>query len=185
MTLHLSLKPDGPDFIDLPWQLPLSEWREACSRWVELPMGIARHPIVFVQYGEELYAIKQNVAAACRKEYENLRELQRLNLPAVVPIGHGSLNEGDTQAVVITQFLSHSLPYRNLFTQPNLAYYRQFLLDAMAGLLVQLHLNGVFWGDCSLSNTLFRRDAGRRIEDRVKQPALVILRTDRRQVRPG
>jgi len=30
----------------------------------------------------------------------------------------------------------------------------------MAGLLVQLHLRGVYWGDCSLSNTLFRRDAG-------------------------
>jgi hypothetical protein len=26
--------------------------------------------------------------------------------------------------------------------------------------LVQLHLAGVFWGDCSLSNTLFRQDAG-------------------------
>jgi hypothetical protein len=26
--------------------------------------------------------------------------------------------------------------------------------------LVQLHLAGVYWGDCSLSNTLFRRDAG-------------------------
>ena len=27
-------------------------------------------------------------------------------------------------------------------------------------LLVQLHLAGIYWGDCSLSNTLFRRDAG-------------------------
>jgi hypothetical protein len=33
-------------------------------------------------------------------------------------------------------------------------------LDAIAGLLVQLHNVGVYWGDCSLSNTLFRRDAG-------------------------
>ena len=30
----------------------------------------------------------------------------------------------------------------------------------MAGLLVRLHLAGFYWGDCSLSNTLFRRDAG-------------------------
>jgi hypothetical protein len=30
----------------------------------------------------------------------------------------------------------------------------------MAGLLTQLHLAGVYWGDCSLSNTLFRQDAG-------------------------
>ncbi len=34
------------------------------------------------------------------------------------------------------------------------------MLDALAQLFVQLHLNGFFWGDCSLSNTLFRRDAG-------------------------
>jgi hypothetical protein len=34
------------------------------------------------------------------------------------------------------------------------------LLSAMAELLVRLHLGGFFWGDCSLSNTLFRRDAG-------------------------
>ena len=27
-------------------------------------------------------------------------------------------------------------------------------------LLVRLHLAGFSWGDCSLSNTLFRRDAG-------------------------
>jgi hypothetical protein len=35
------------------------------------------------------------------------------------------------------------------------------LLDAFAELLVRLHLAGFFWGDCSLSNALFRRDAGK------------------------
>ena len=33
-------------------------------------------------------------------------------------------------------------------------------IDALAVLLVRLHLTGFWWGDCSLSNTLFRRDAG-------------------------
>jgi uncharacterized protein DUF4032 len=37
---------------------------------------------------------------------------------------------------------------------------RTRLLDALAGLFVRLHLAGFYWGDCSLSNTLFRRDAG-------------------------
>jgi tRNA A-37 threonylcarbamoyl transferase component Bud32 len=37
---------------------------------------------------------------------------------------------------------------------------RARLLDALADLLVRLHLAGFFWGDCSLSNTLFKRDAG-------------------------
>ncbi len=34
------------------------------------------------------------------------------------------------------------------------------LLDAQVELLVRLHLAGFMWGDCSLSNTLFRLDAG-------------------------
>ena len=34
------------------------------------------------------------------------------------------------------------------------------LVDALALLLVRLHIAGFFWGDVSLSNTLFRRDAG-------------------------
>jgi hypothetical protein len=62
--------------------------------------------------------------------------------------------------VLITRYLDRSLPYRSLFMQRGLMGYREHLLDAIAGLLVQLHLVGVFWGDCSLSNTLFRRDAG-------------------------
>ena len=33
-------------------------------------------------------------------------------------------------------------------------------MDALALLLVRLHLEGFWWGDVSLSNTLFRRDAG-------------------------
>ena len=32
--------------------------------------------------------------------------------------------------------------------------------NAFAGLLVELHLAGLYWGDCSLSNILWRRDAG-------------------------
>ena len=39
--------------------------------------------------------------------------------------------------------------------------YRDRLLDAMALLLVDLHRGGVYWGDCSLANTLFRRDGDR------------------------
>jgi hypothetical protein len=42
---------------------------------------------------------------------------------------------------------------------PGLTRYRESLLDAIANLLVQLHIAGVYWGDCSLSNTLYRRDA--------------------------
>ena len=54
------------------------------------------------------------------------------------------------------------LPYRvvALRARPAIPYLGDRLLDALVGLLVRLHLAGFFWGDCSLSNTLFRRDAG-------------------------
>jgi hypothetical protein len=60
----------------------------------------------------------------------------------------------------MTRHLEFSLPYRALFSstlKPDTAIR---LLDALALLLVRLHLVGFAWGDCSLSNTLFRRDAG-------------------------
>jgi hypothetical protein len=42
---------------------------------------------------------------------------------------------------------------------PGFGSRRVQLLDAVAGLLVELHLAGCFWGDCSLSNVLYRYDA--------------------------
>ena len=52
------------------------------------------------------------------------------------------------------------MSYRWLFSRPRGAHSAEQLLDTMVELLVRLHLAGVFWGDCSLSNTLFRPDAG-------------------------
>jgi hypothetical protein len=66
----------------------------------------------------------------------------------------------DLEAVLITRHLDYSLPFRTLFARGGVPNLRVRLLDAGAELLVRLHLGGFFWGDCSLSNTLFRRDAG-------------------------
>jgi hypothetical protein len=62
--------------------------------------------------------------------------------------------------LLLTRHLQFSQPYRSLFTGRSLPQLRNRLLDALAGLFVRLHLAGFYWGDCSLSNTLFRRDAG-------------------------
>ena len=52
------------------------------------------------------------------------------------------------------------MSYRWLFSSPRGEHSAERLLDTLVELLVRLHLAGVFWGDCSLSNTLFRPDAG-------------------------
>ncbi len=156
----LFLRPGHPDFLDLPWDRPLEEWR-GHSRLVEVPRGISRHPVLFVNYDGVLYALKELPGGLAKKEYDLLRQMEELRLPAVPPVGHARTGgaEGDA-SVLLSRYLDYSLPYETLFTSSTLSSYRAYLLDALAGLLLQLHLAGVFWGDCSLANTLFRRDAG-------------------------
>ena len=128
-----------------------------------MPRGLSRHDVVFVAYDKRVYALKELPVAIGEREYDLLRELEERGLPAVVAVGHAHRRaDGATRrpACCITRFLEASVPYRTLFMQQGLDRYRERLLDAMAGLLVRLHLAGFVWGDCSLSNTLFRRDAG-------------------------
>lgn len=158
---RLYLRPGHPDFLDLPWQHPLPLWHKYTDRVEELARGLSRHPVVFINYEGDLYAFKELPADIADREYNLLRQMADLRLPVVKPVGHARVQHphGET-SVLITNFLDYALPYRSLFVSSSLARYQEHLLDAMAGLLVQLHLAGIFWGDCSLSNTLFRRDAG-------------------------
>lgn len=161
----LSVRPGHPDFIDLPWHLPLAAWPGATSRLVEVQRGLSRHEVVFVEYGAAVYALKELGPGRAEREYGLLRGMEERRLPAVVAAGHARARvaiDGEEQesSVLVTRYLDGSLPYRTLFMNQGLERYRERLLDAMAGLLVRLHLAGFYWGDCSLSNTLFRRDAG-------------------------
>jgi hypothetical protein len=156
------VRPGHPDFLDLPWHLPVETWNiSLCNRWVDLERGISRHPVVFVSYGKKIYAVKElpNVELA-EHEYENLRKMDTLGMPVVEAIGYAVLHRPNTEhsvSILFTLFLEFSIPYRSLFIKHGLERYRKRLLDAMESLLVRLHLAGVFWGDCSLSNILFKR----------------------------
>ena len=159
--IEMIVRPGNPDFLDLPWSMPLAKWEGYCSRLEQVPKGLSRHPVLFVNYDGILYALKEMAPGTAEQEYDLLRQAEEASLPAVSPIGHvlTATDQGNA-SVLLTRYLESSLPYRMLFMSPGLERYRQHLLDAVAGLLVQLHLSGLFWGDCSLSNTLFRRDAG-------------------------
>ena len=69
--------------------------------------------------------------------------------------------DGERRGLVVTRFLQHSMPFRHVISRGVTVQQAHQLLDALAELLVNLHLAGFFWGDCSLSNALFRLDAGR------------------------
>jgi hypothetical protein len=151
-----------PNFLDLPWHKPLVEWES--ERLVTVPAGIHRHVVRFVAYGESLYALKEMPQRLAEREYRLLRALGEEAIPVVevvgVVSGRGDGDRSGLQAVLISRHLEYSLPFRTLFTGHGVADLRNSLLDGLAQLLVRLHLVGFFWGDCSLSNALFRRDAG-------------------------
>jgi Domain of unknown function (DUF4032)/Lipopolysaccharide kinase (Kdo/WaaP) family len=162
MALQVTAAPDDPDLLFLPWDVPLEDW--PADRLVALPRGISRHVVRFVRLHGRVYAIKEVPERLARKEYRLLRDLDRLGAPTVeaVAVVHGREGaDGEPlEPALITRHLQFSLPYRALFSSTLRPDTANRLLDALSLLLVQLHLYGFAWNDCSLSNTLFRRDAG-------------------------
>ena len=153
--------PDQPDFSDLPWELPIDHWKEHTPKLEEIQRGISRHPVVFVNYNGLLFAIKEMPEHSAQNEYEILLQMQELNLPSVQPYGYAEVRrKKGNSSLLFTHYLDTSVPYRYLFINNAVEHFQSHLLDAISGLLVQLHSNGLYWGDCSLSNILFRRDAG-------------------------
>lgn len=151
-----------PELAFLPWDTPLEEWSDDLV--VALPRGISRHIVRFVRINGIVYAIKEAELELVDREYHLLNELQRRAVPSVEPVGTVSdrvdINGEALPAALITKHLPFSLPYRALFSSSLRAETADRLLDALALLLVQLHVIGFSWNDVSLSNTLFLRDAG-------------------------
>ncbi|MDO4919272.1 DUF4032 domain-containing protein [Kocuria sp.] len=151
-----------PGLLELPWDLPLEDWPpEVLAAY---PRGISRHVVRFARVGERVVAVKETTAHYARREYGLLRTLQRMGTPSVVPdsvvTDRYSPDGQELPAALVTDHLSFSLPYRAIFEQVPSPDTIERLVDALALLIVQLHLSGFYWGDVSLSNTLFRRDAG-------------------------
>lgn len=148
--------------LDLPWDMPLEEWAERYL--ITLPRGISRHVVRFTRLTGRVYALKEVVESYAEREYRLLRDLERLDVPAVEAVGivrGRQAPDGEPlDSVLVTRHLQYSLPYRALFARMMRRDTVDRLIDALVVLLVRLHLVGFFWGDCSLSNTLFRRDAG-------------------------
>lgn len=152
-----------PALLDLPWHLPLEDWPK--ENIAALPKGLSRHTVRFAHLGDHVIAIKETLFDMAKREYDMLRRLEKLDVPCVEPFAiinnRKDLEGNELPAVLITRHLKFSLPYRAMWSQGLREATAKRLVDALALLLVRLHLIGFFWGDVSLSNTLFRRDAGR------------------------
>ncbi|QHT58046.1 DUF4032 domain-containing protein [Cellulomonas sp. H30R-01] len=159
--LQITAANPDPALLDLPWQVPLEDW--PAETLAALPRGISRHIVRFVRLSGRVIAVKEIGETVAYREYELLRQLDRIDVPSVVPVGvitgRRDPDGEPLEAVLITEHLQFSLPYRALFSQSLRPDTATRLIDALAVLLVRLHLAGFYWGDVSLSNTLFRRDA--------------------------
>ena len=150
----------------LPWNVPLEEWPE--DPMLAEKRGISRHIVRLVRSTDdpdsEVYAVKETVSEFANREYKILRELTQLDSPSVQSIavieGRTDKDGEELPCALVTRFLPYSLPYRVVLSDKTVTAEDVTLMaNALALLLVRLHLLGFWWGDCSLSNTLFRRDA--------------------------
>lgn len=164
MAVRLQFIPrkEPPDLLDLPWAVPLEEWSH--PRLVRMAKGVSRHVVRFVGDGDRVYALKETTPGDAEREYAMLRQLSSEGLPVVEAVGlvTGRRTAGDEPlgAVLVTRYLDYSLPFRYLFGEEGGYGLGRRLVDAAVVLLVRIHVEGFYWGDCSLSNLLFRRDAG-------------------------
>lgn len=161
-ALDITAATVDPALLDLPWHLPLEAW--PADNIAALPKGLSRHTVRFAHLSNHVIAIKETLPELAKREYEMLKALQKLDVPCVEPfaiINNRTDESGEAlPAVLITRHLKFSLPYRAMWSQGLRPDTATRLVDALAVLLVRLHIAGFFWGDVSLSNTLFRRDAG-------------------------
>ncbi len=161
-ALDITAATVDPALLDLPWHLPLEDWPD--ENIAALPKGLSRHTVRFAHLSGYVIAIKETLADLAKREYEMLRNLGKLDVPCVEPFAiiNNRTNEAGEElpSVLITRHLKFSLPYRAMWSQGLRPETATRLVDALALLLVRLHIAGFFWGDVSLSNTLFRRDAG-------------------------
>ena len=163
MRLQLADPADHPYIGTLPFATDLADWDLPHMHGV---LGLHRHVVRLVELGDDgnrtSYVVKELPDHLAEREYRLLRGLVEDRLPTVIVVAVVTDRSGGRDGLLITRHLDYSLPYRTLLSGRGLSipYLGDRLLDSLVGLLVRLHLAGFFWGDCSLSNTLFRRDAG-------------------------
>jgi len=159
MRLQLANPTEHASVVSWPLEKSLAEWTIPGLQRVA---GLHRHVVRLLEVGATSYVIKELPDPLALREWRLLRELAEAGLPTAEVVGVVTGRDDEADGLLITRHLDYSLPYRSLLSGRGLRipYLGERLLDAMAGLLVRLHLAGFYWGDCSLSNTLYRRDAG-------------------------
>jgi Domain of unknown function (DUF4032)/Lipopolysaccharide kinase (Kdo/WaaP) family len=160
LTFRPTESGDQTGLLNLAWNTSLEHWPDEAP----IDPGVHRHVVRFVRVDDRFVVCKELPDHLAQREYRLLTHLRSQGLPVVTPLGtvtnRVDADGGPLEGVLLTRMLSYAIPYRRLFTGPSSPLLRHRLVDALALLLTRMHLAGFFWGDCSLNNALFRRDAG-------------------------
>jgi tRNA A-37 threonylcarbamoyl transferase component Bud32 len=158
MRMQFAKPAEHPALVDWPFTEILAEWTIAGLQEVT---GLHRHVVRLVETADVSYVVKELPDLLAAREWRLLRELHEAGLPTAEVVGVVTDRGHEIDGLLITRHIDYSIPYRVLLSGRGLQipYLGERVLDALAVLLVRLHLAGFYWGDCSLSNTLFRRDA--------------------------
>ncbi|HEY4608312.1 MAG TPA: DUF4032 domain-containing protein [Ilumatobacteraceae bacterium] len=159
MRLLIAKPGEHTPLVDWPYAERLDDWTIPGLYEVA---GLHRHVVRLIECDDITYVVKELPDHLAQREWRLLRELGDAGLPTADVVGVVVERADDADGLLITRNIDYALPYRVLLsgTGVHIPYLGDRVLDALAGLLVRLHLVGFYWGDCSLSNTLFRRDAG-------------------------
>jgi hypothetical protein len=154
----------------LPWTVPISEWQYHGVNILTIKRGISRHVVIFVKAGRFSFGIKEISEEISKKEIDHYEQLLLRGIHTLVPAGFVVREEdpipvatpigvqyeqnfiAHTVTVLVDKVLPDSFLYSRNFRKEN----RQKIWDAIVRLFVQLHSNGVYWGDASLANTLIK-----------------------------
>ena len=147
----------------LPWDTPLEDW--PADQLVALPRGISRHVVRFVRIDGVVYAVKEigehagraRVRPAARRSSASTSRASRRSASspaATTPTASRSTRRWSPGTCSSRCPTARCSPRRCGPTRPTGCSTRcRCCWCACTS-------SGFFWGDCSLSNTLFRRDAG-------------------------
>lgn len=152
----------------LPWHVPLDTWQDHGVLLIPVKCGISRHIVRFVENGGRRFAIKETTSESAKRELASYEVLMRRNIPTIVPAGVivrddgvgvvqtpiGTQPEKRETGYLVTELMEKVIPDSLLFRRGFSTENRQRIWDAVIHLFVQLHSNGIYWGDASLANML-------------------------------
>ena len=154
-----------------PWYLDLEEWVSLKNiRELKIRKGNHRHPILFLVFNEQYFAVKQISPNVAEKEIKFYDLLNKKEIPTLIPVGYirvdrplirienviGQPMVADDTGFLVTKLERDVIPDNEILRYSLSKKNEEKVWNSIAELFVNLHSNNIFWGDGSLNNVLIR-----------------------------